>query len=240
VTTDAGWHLEIDAGGASHYRLSQLDDQGFLRRDEFAWRPPLVMTLRARAATQTSSGTWGFGLWNDPYPLAFGRGGRLARPPALPQAAWFFYSSSRSYISFQNNKPARGFLAQSFSSQAPNSSLVTAGLLFAFAPRASRRYLGRRIGEDSATVQADPSEWHSYEIHWDDSSTAFWVDKALVLECAVSPCSPLGMVIWVDNQFAAFEPGGQTSWGFESTPSKMWLDVADLQVKEGASVATQS
>lgn len=229
VVTAAGWRLGIPAGGSGRYRLSQLDDQIGVPRRAYAWRPPLSVSLRARVSSRTTPGTWGFGLWNDPYGFSLGPGDTFLRLPGLPQTVWFFCASPKSYLSFRDDKPAHGFFAQVFRSPRFSMSLVPAGLALPFAPKTARRMLSRVVDEDSAAVRADPSQWHAYRIHWTTARAAFWVDSRLVLESSVSPSPPLGFVIWIDNQYAAFDPQGKLSWGMEENPEEAWLEVKDLR-----------
>lgn len=233
IAIDGGWHLEVAAGNSSHYRLSQLDDEGISPRRRFLWGPPLAVTLRARAGSQAQPGTWGFGLWNDPYPLAPGFGGGAWRLPALPQAAWFFHSSPNSYLSLQDDLPAQGFLAQTFRGGRVRPPLALAGAILPFAPRESRRRLRQFVSEDSRRVVADPTAWHTYVIGWNPRQTVLSVDGTVVLDCAISPRPPLAIVIWVDNQFARFDPQGRIRWGLESSAERAWLEVADVDIRPG-------
>src|SRR5512140_3883341 len=83
---EGGWRLSIPAGGANRYRLSQLDDHQGIARSRYPYRAPVHMELEARVSSASLPGTWGFGLWNDPYGLSFIPGGGLVRLPALPNA----------------------------------------------------------------------------------------------------------------------------------------------------------
>jgi hypothetical protein len=230
VKTAGGWQLGIPAGAAGRYRVSQLDDQAGLPRRAYRWRPPLDVSLRARLSTRSAPGTWGFGLWNDPYGFSFGPGERFLRLPALPQTAWFFGASPKNYLSFRNDKPANGFFAQALSSPRHSASLILAGLALPVAPRTTRRILSQIIKEEAADVSSDPSQWHNYRIQWTTAAASFWLDDTLVLESSVSPAPPLGLVVWVDNQHASFDPLGRVSWGMEANPADVWLEVEDLQL----------
>src|SRR5687768_4256636 len=72
------YRLSIPAGSADKYRLAQLDDYTKLARSRFPLRPPpsaslrtsLSLNLSARASGNSIPGTWGFGLWNDPFGLS--------------------------------------------------------------------------------------------------------------------------------------------------------------------------
>src|SRR5437879_6259384 len=76
------WRLTMPAGPAGRYRLAQLDDYAGLRRAGFPWQPPLRLALRARVSAAGLPGTWGFGLWNDPFGIGVGLGGGARRLPA--------------------------------------------------------------------------------------------------------------------------------------------------------------
>ena len=92
VSADA-WRLEIPAGRAGVYRLAQIDDYSGLPRSGFPWQPPLELSLEGRSSSaEDIPGTWGFGLWNDPFGLSLGLGGGTRRFPALPNCAWFFFA----------------------------------------------------------------------------------------------------------------------------------------------------
>src|SRR5512132_1133298 len=124
------YRLSIPAGKADRYRLAQLDDYAQLPRSRFPLHPPIHLSLSARTSSTSIPGTWGFGLWNDPFGLSLGFGGNPFRLPALPNAVWFFGASEESYLSFgaersdegnsrsiveaQRAIVGNGFLAQSF------------------------------------------------------------------------------------------------------------------------------
>lgn len=226
-----GWRLSIPAGDAIHYRLSQLDDQQGIPRSAYPWQPPLTISLRARISSISVPGTWGFGLWNDPFGFSFGPGDNFFRLPALPNAIWFFYASPRNYLSFRDDKPAQGLLAQAFCSPTFHRSLIRAGLVLPFSQKTTRRIMSRIIDEDSARVDADATQWHDYCLEWSPGRSAFWVDEVSVLETSVSPHPPLGLVIWIDNQFAAFTPEGKLRWGVEKNSVQEWLKIEDVSIK---------
>ncbi len=228
--TPRGWRLSIPAGDAWSYRLAQMDDQAGLPRSAYPWQPPISLSLRARASAESAPGTWGFGLWNDPYGFSWGPGERFPRLPALPQAAWFFAASPRCYLSFRDDKPARGFFAQVFSSRGPVSQVLKAAITLPLSPRTSRTILSRVILEDGAPIRSNPCDWHVYEIEWKAESCRFSVDGTTVLDARLSPPAPLGLVIWIDNQYAAFDPQGRIRWGVEEDPVAKWLEVEDLKL----------
>jgi hypothetical protein len=227
--TPGGFRLAIPASQAPRYDDAQLDDYANLPRRNFPHRS-LDLSLRARASAASTPGTWGFGVWNDPFGLSLGFGGNPFRLPALPNAAWFFYASPQNYLSFQNNRSAQGFLAQTFRAPRFHPALIGAGLALPFSRIAARRGLGRVIAEDSAALSVDVTQWHGYRLRWREDRVVFEVDDVSVLETPVSPHPPLGFILWIDNQFAAFTPAGKISFGVLAHP-EAWLEVEDLEIK---------
>ncbi len=260
--------MDVPAGDASAYRFAQLDDYTSLPRGRFSSRPPLTLSLRARASGNSIAGTWGFGLWNDPFGLSLGFGGNPFRLPTLPNAIWFFHASPENWLSFSGRssrpnqradsevfakhpvrarlraksgdfaiRPGNGFLAQTFRS--PNIPSVFLGLAgipaFPFlATRRTRKWLRRLAGcvvrEDGVRLSVDAAQWHVYRLEWSPTRSAFWVDNALALETSVNPRPPLGLVIWLDNQFAAFTPEGKIGFGVLAGEAA-WLEVEDIVLR---------
>jgi hypothetical protein len=227
--------LSIPSGKADSYRLAQLDDYTKLRRRDFPFRSPLSLSLAARTSSNSIPGTWGFGLWNDPFGLSLGFGGNPFRLPALPNAVWFFGASAESYLSFReqgrvdlaSTLHANGFLAQSFRSPKFHPQLILAGVSLPFSRKTTRRSLSKVIADDGMRLRVDPTQWHQYQIDWRENGTSFEVDNVLVFESPVSPHPPLGMVIWIDNQFAAFTPEGKIGLGILENPEPAWLEIKD-------------
>jgi len=46
----------------------------------------------------------------------------------------------------------------------------------------------------------------------------------------VSPRPPLGLVIWIDNQYAAFTPDGKIGFGVLAN-DEAWLEIKELELK---------
>lgn len=247
-----GWRMEIPAGDASAYRFAQLDDYSRLSRGRFPSHPPLTLSLRARTSGNSIAGTWGFGLWNDPFGLSLGFGGNPFRLPTLPNAVWFFNASEENWLSFSgagrngiphseiSNLPGNGFLAQAFRSpKIPSPLLASLGLLSLpailpnLATRKTRKWLrwlaGCFITDDSVRLSVDQTQWHSYRLEWSPTRSTFWVDDALVFESPVSPRPPLGLVIWIDNQFARFTPEGEIGFGVLKNEAA-WLEVEEIRI----------
>jgi hypothetical protein len=235
-----GWRLGIQKGDSSSYRDAQLDEYSQLPRHRFPHRN-LSLSLRARTSSISPAGTWGFGLWNDPFGLSLGFGGSPFRLPALPNAVWFFYGSKENYLSFKSpstgahtvptvfreGEVVNGFMAQTFRSPRFHPLLILAGLALPFSRKATRKLLSKVIGEDSITVNVDVTQWHRYKLEWEAKRVAWYVDDALVFESPVSPNPPLGVIIWIDNQYAAFTPEGKIAVGVLEGEEE-WLEVGDI------------
>ncbi|HET6821980.1 MAG TPA: hypothetical protein VFH34_04985 [Anaerolineales bacterium] len=255
------YRLSIPAGTSDTYRLAQLDDYAKISRSRFPLRYHIQLSLSARASSGAIPGTWGFGLWNDPFGLSLGFGGNPFRLPTLPNAVWFFGASEESYLSFKSelrperseaqsrgsasttgfdalaSKPsaqrgvaANGFLAQTFRSPKFHPLLIPAGMALPFSRKATRRLMGKVIGEDGVRLSIDVTQWHHYQLNWREDQVSFAVDDAQIFESRVSPHPPLGLVIWIDNQYAAFTPDGKIGFGVLANPEPAWLEVKDIHV----------
>lgn len=229
------WRLSLSAGGSRGYRWAQLDDYLHRTRRNFLWQPPFQLTLDARVSSPEIQGTWGFGLWNDPFSLSFGTGGTARRLPQLPNAVWFFNASQHNYLSIRDDIPAQGFLMSSFSSPSIPAALL--GAAFPFFPilkcptaaRFIRKYLCRVIHMDSCQASLNPLEWHHYRIGVTPESVQFKVDETLKFVTRVVPRDRLGLVFWIDNQFAAFPPDGKLQFGMLPTLNSVWLEIRNIQ-----------
>jgi hypothetical protein len=230
------WHLEIPARTRAGYRLAQLDDHGSLRRSKFHWTPPLRMSLQARVSAQTLPGTWGFGLWNDPFSFLIAYGGVAPRLPVLPDAAWFFHASPENHLAIHDNLPANGFLSATFSSKKVPFillALTSPVLALAFLPGAAqlaRKLLRRWVNQDAAQVGTDVTEWHAYGLEWRDGQVRFSLDGATTFETAISPPAPLSLVIWIDNQFAAFPARDRLRYGTLPNAEPAWMEIRELHI----------
>jgi hypothetical protein len=239
ISTIDGTHrrLAIPASETPTYRLAQLDDCGSRRRHDFPWQAPVSFSLQARASRVEIPGTWGFGLWNDPFSMKIGFGGSHLLP-ALPNAAWFFFASPPNYLSFRNDHPADGALAAVFRSpHIPTWVFAPAliGLPLLLVPpaaRLARRLAGRIIREDGTRLELDPTEWHHYRLDWRTNGVDFYLDHQLAFTIPLSPRGPLGFILWIDTQYAAWTPDGRLKYG--SLPSDSnWIEVKDLGIQSG-------
>jgi hypothetical protein len=229
-------HLSIPPGKKGRYRLAQLDDYAGRSRFDFPWHPPLTFTLEARVSSLNIPGTWGFGLWNDPFNILLGFGGGTRRFPALPNAAWFFFAAPPNYLSFQDNAPAQGFLAQTFQAPSIPPALLAIGTLGApllfwhWLARKLRSLFNRIIKGASSAITVDVEAWHTYTLEWRSNRVSFHVDNERVSETGISPNSPLGMVLWIDNQYAAYPPDGRLSYGTLPANETAWMELRSLSL----------
>lgn len=228
--------MEIPAGPEGVYRLAQLDDHMDQPRSAFPWQPPLRLELRARVSAEGLPGTWGFGLWNDPFSAGFGVSGMARQLPLLPNTAWFFYAGQPNYLALRDDHPAQGFLAAVFNApKIPSLALAPGAIalpLLAAPPAARllRRAARVLIREDAALVPAGAADWRAYRIDWRAEGVRFVVDDQEIFVTPHSPRGPLGLVIWLDNQYAAFPPSGRLRLGTSANPEGAWLDVEAVEV----------
>ena len=228
--------LCIPPGPAGEYRVAQLDDYSNLPRKLFPHSPPISVTFEARASSGQIPGTWGIGLWNDPFSLKLGFGGGTRRYPALPNTSWFFFASQENYLSLRDDIPANGRLATVF--QAPDIAVVfrligTPASALLLVPPLARylRIIARRfIHQEAVTCDITPTDWHRFTIHWHSDSLAFVVDDEIALETDCVPTPPLGLVIWIDNQFASFRKSGRLTFGTLENSEEAWIEIADLSL----------
>ncbi len=234
----AGWHLEIPASAKRNYHLAQLDDHDALARKDYRWKPPLRMSLEARVSAPDLPGTWGFGLWNDPFSFLLGREGIVQRFPALPQAAWFFHASAHNYLSFRDDLPAQGFLAASFRSKMIPAFLLaiaSPAVLLTLLPLTSpiiRTQLRSQVKEDAANIHTNVTEWHLYTLEWKSDQLNYRLDEVKIFSTHIAPMGPLSLVLWIDNQYLALPPGGRLRYGYLPNPQPAWLEIRDLKLTE--------
>jgi hypothetical protein len=230
------WQLKIPSTAGGKYTLSQLDDYAMLPRSRMRWSPPTSLSLRTKNSTANLPGTWGFGFWNDPFNFSLSLGGMARRLPALPNAAWFFYSSPENFLSFQNNLPHNGLLAQTFSSPKIPSLMLAPGAfllpLLGIKPlaRIARSLIGKFVKEDSHLLELDLTQWHEYRLGWSVDQVSFSVDDKAVFETKVVPNGPLGVVIWIDNQYAAFLPSGEIKTGTLANNVPAWMEIENIEI----------
>ncbi len=230
------WRLTMPQGSGGEYRWAQLDDHLGLPRSEFPWRPPLRLSLEARVSHKDIPGTWGFGFWNDPFSASWGVSGAARRIPALPQAAWYFHASPPNYLSLRNDLPAQGFLMDTFSSTRLPAPLLLLGApalpLLAIRPTAwwLRRMARNFIKDDARRVELDPTDWHEYLLEYFGLWVSFRVDNQVQYQTGIAPKGRLGLILWIDNQFAALPPDGGVKFGTLETKEAHWLELRNIRV----------
>jgi hypothetical protein len=230
------WQLTIPAGPASVYRWAQLDDYMELSRKRFNWRSPVHLSLDARISNADMQGTWGFGFWNDPFSASLGMSGMVRQLPTLPECAWFFYASQSNYLSLRDGLPAQGFLAATFSSSSVGKFFLPLGLPFIpflfwkRMARLLRSVLKHFIQQDAQLLSVDPTTWHQYELVWQAGKVIFRVDGEVVKQTTTAPHDPLGFVLWLDNQYAAFQPDGMLKFGTLPNLSPISLEIRELSI----------
>ncbi|MGA9533587.1 MAG: hypothetical protein WBR18_12790, partial [Anaerolineales bacterium] len=225
--------------GCQGYADAQLDDHHHLPRRELPWRPPLSLTVRARARPPDPVGTLGFGFWNDPFSLSLGGGGTARKLPAAPQALWFFYGSAPNDLAFPGCVRGAGWKAASLRSPAIPAWLLAAPALGAYLlsllpgirwplMRAALRQV--RAQESSLAVSIE--DWHRYHLVWRSQSAEFSVDDTVVLQADDPYPGPLGFVAWIDNQYAIATPKAGLHFGILSTQLEQSLEIDELSIRQ--------
>ena len=220
------------------YAVAQVDDYRQLPRRRFPWRPPLRLSLGARASHTHPIGTLGFGFWNDPFTLSLGQSGAASRLPAAPQALWFFYGSPPNDMSLVPGVPGHGWKASSIDTPTIPSLLlapIAAGAVVLTKIPYLRHWVMRTALQtiNAAERLLDPSigEWHRYSITWLAEIVTFEVDGEMVLASSTLPSGPLGFVAWIDNQYAVASPDGGFGFGLLPTEEEQWLELTDLRLE---------
>jgi hypothetical protein len=234
-TVDGAVRLIVPATDATHYHNAQLDDYHTLPRKNFAWRPPLVLHVRARFSHGVDAlrGTAGFGFWNDPFMMT------TRRPPALPRALWFFFASRPSNMALAKGVPGKGWKAATIDAQrAAFLALLPAAPIGFLLMRSPQLYgklwpvAQRALGVDEAVIDVGLQGWHDYVLEWRAQEAVFRVDDRVVLR-APAPAGPLGLVVWLDNQTMVVTPQGRFAHHVLARETDQWLELSALTVRMG-------
>ncbi len=230
--------VELHLPPTSSYADAQLDDTQNLNRRHFRWNPPLRFSVRARTSIPDPRGTFGFGFWNDPFSLSLGMGGAARKLPAAPQCAWFFYGSPPHDLPLAEDVPGSGWKAQTLSFRRLPALLLVpvavGGALLAAIPLTRRwafRQARRFYQAEEHLLEIDPSAWHEYAIEWFPSEVRFFVDGRETLRSADPPHPPLGLVLWIDNQFAAASPEKGFGFGVLPLEREQALELANIRIE---------
>lgn len=215
------------------YTNAQIDDYAALPRHAFGWRPPLRLRLAARFSHERSAlhGTAGFGFWNDPFLMT---GWRI---PALPAALWFFFASPPSNMPLASDVPGHGWKASTIDatrSQAWRWATLAPILIMLMRRSQWRRRLWpviqRDLGIAETPLNLAMADWHEYVIEWRRDATLFAIDGQVV-QRGPSPRGPLGLVIWIDNQWMVATPEGHFDHGVLTVEKPQWLEVGDMLIE---------
>ena len=229
IVGEGGLRLVLAGARQTRYADAQIDDYAGLPRREFPWRPPLRMTVRARASGPLL-GTAGFGFWNNPF-------SPLGGSPALPAAIWFFHAAPPSDMPLAQGVPGHGWKAATIDTTAARAlrwAPLALPVTLANQWGALRRRVWPRVQRDLCIAEAPvapPTEaWRSYVLEWRDDRARFLIDGGLVLESGCAPRGPLGFVAWVDNQWMVATPRGRFGWGLSDAPVQ-WLELAEMRIE---------
>jgi hypothetical protein len=108
---------------------------------------------------------------------------------------------------------------------------LAAPLLFLPAgSRFARRLAGGIVKHDLRALNLDPTELHKYKMVWSQGAIEFSIDGAVAFTSDLIPQPPLGLVLWLDNQFAAWRPDGRLGYGTLATPPDCWVEITDLHL----------
>ena len=236
-----GRRLILPESDGQQFCLAQLDDILDGQCRNFPHQPPLRIELEARASGPNLPGTWGFGLWNDPFSVGLLAGGASRILPVLPNAAWFFYGSPENHLSLFDDLPGSGFMARTYRSPLLPGvfSLLTMFLFPFIISKRGRRFLRRMaryfVKEAGVNLDVDVCKWHTYTLDLKKAEATFLLDGEVVLQTPLTPRGKLALVIWMDNQYFRFDSAGRMEFGFLPIPSEQELEVRSLNLTSGVS-----
>ncbi len=224
---ESGFRLNLPSAGSDVYSDAQISD--YASRAEFGNRPPLRLSLRARA-TGELKGTAGFGFWNH----AFMPEQRSFR---LPQAIWFLLTSPENNIALAHGIAGHGWKAAAINARSWRflALLPTAPLGFLLM---RRRLLNdalwpvaqRTLGVSEALLDAELlRDFNSYSIDWRAGRAIFTIDGEVVHRAEHVARGPLGFIAWIDNQYAVVTPQGKFKWGLLAADEQS-LEISDIQI----------
>lgn len=237
AVSDNGFKFMIPKMAPGTYGLAQMDNYMHLPRRKFPHQPPFRLRMEVQVSGQSLPGTWGFGLWNDPFSMGFSAGGMSRLLPVAPNAAWFFYGSSENHLSLRNELPESGFHAKTFRSPlfpALLSLTVVPALPLLLWPRSASllRKLSRQVvKEDAKLLDLNVEDCHIYQLDWQKDLVIFAVDGKEVFRTDQSPRGRLGLVVWIDNQYFRFDPEGRIGFGYLPTAADQVMSVRNMGIE---------
>lgn len=229
---DGLFRLTVPPAPKEMYHNAQISS--YVTRRDLQWKPPVRMTVRARAEVEGDSiqGTAGFGFWNHPF-------APNERSFRLPRAVWFFYASPPSDMQLARGVPGHGWKAATFDAIRWQffALLPTApvGFLLMHIPALYERLWP--IGQRAIGVSEHPldsallDDQHEYTVEWRVDRVTFMVDGDTVHESDCSPGGPLGLVAWIDNQYAVVTPRGRFGFGLLDVLAAQSLLLESLHVE---------
>jgi hypothetical protein len=225
--------LRLTIPPTSHQVYSDAQLSDYAGKPDFAWRPPLRMSVRAFFdARDGMRGTAGFGFWNHPF-VPGERGFRL------PQAAWFFFSAPPSNMALAKGLPGPGWKAATINATRwPFLALLPTapvGLLLMRIPALYRRLwpVGQRaIGVSERLLDSTLLlEAHTYTLEWHTNSVMFLIDGQPVHHAPTILSGPLGFIAWIDNQYAVVTPQGQFGFGLVEVTHRQSLMIESIRIE---------
>ncbi|MCA1553683.1 MAG: hypothetical protein LC737_04825 [Chloroflexi bacterium] len=213
------------AGGLSD---AELNDFRLYPRGKWLWRPPLRMSVRARAShdAQALVGTAGFGFWNAPFTLD-------GSATDSPQAVWFFHASPPSHMSLSPDGAGSGWRAQVLNApHVPAWTVALGNLVWAIAPLRPLlcRAAQSQVSGGECVIRASLAEWHTYRLDWLPAGVDFWVDESQIFSTPSSPRGPLGFVAWLDNSMLRLRDGEFTFANLE-VPEREWFELGEVRIE---------
>lgn len=220
--------------GHTDYSNAQIDDHPNLKRSEFSNQAPLKLKIEARLKCDgTPKGTAGFGFWNDPFLMTD------TKAPTLPKAAWFFWCSEDSNMQLAQDVPGYGWkMAVIDAWNWPFLALIpTTPISIPLMWIQSIRRLLWPVAQKAMKCQEKLCpvsffDWHTYELHWQHDKVFFHIDDKLEFS-APAPKGPLGLVIWIDNQFMRIDPRAMMKHGNISLENEQSLEIRHFELVQG-------
>ena len=80
-------------------------------------------------------------------------------------------------------------------------------------------------------LRTTSTDWHEYNLEWGVDEVRFYLDGELSFSTNVVPKGKMGLVIWVDNQFAAYPPGGNIRMGTLKTDLPICLEISNIEIQ---------
>jgi hypothetical protein len=65
-------------------------------------------------------------------------------------------------------------------------------------------------------------------LDWQANGVRFTIDDVEVFTTSLTPRAPLALVLWIDNQFAAWRPDGTLASGALKTSADCWLEIKNI------------